>query len=448
MMRTLLICTPCHALHGGVERIIESLAARLPAHGFRVVVGLARGERFHLPDRYRLEYPALECVEIDGRSGTRSGRLRGLRRALDGVRPDLVLIARMYDAYEAVWERKKAGDPLSLAVTVQSYEPEYLTDLAAYAPCVDLCVTSGRLVARAVERFSRLPAERIRSIPGGVRPAHRPVRHEARAPLRLGYVGRIEQPQKRILDLATTLSALDRLGIPFTCRVAGTGPAEGMLREALAACGLAARVRFDGWRTTEQLYDEVYPELDVLLHFAAWEGITIAPREAMAHGVVPVVSRFVGCRTEGQFRDGVNALTFDVGDVEEAAACVARLHEDRALLRQLSDQARQSQCGINSDEGAVAAWAEAFAAVLAAPPRIAPPVGLLSVPAGRLDRWGIPPGVSDLVRRCLGRRYRHSDPGGEWPHCSGLAEPDRLREIAAFAAELEAESRVPDVALR
>src|SRR4051812_5474833 len=94
--RTLLICTPCHVLHGGVERIIEALAARLPAHGFRVVVGLARGDRFHLPDRYRSEYPSLTCVEIDGRSGTREGRLRGLRRTLRQVRPDVVLIARLY----------------------------------------------------------------------------------------------------------------------------------------------------------------------------------------------------------------------------------------------------------------------------------------------------------------------------------------------------------------
>lgn len=439
MTPTLLICTPCHVLHGGVERIIEALASLLPGHGFRVLVGLARGQRFHLPERFRREYPALNCVEIDGCSGRRVGRLRGLRQVLRQVRPDIVLVARLYDAYQAVWERKAAGDPVRLAVTVQAYEAEYITDLAAYAGCVDLCVTAGRLLNQAIEHFTQLPSERIRSIPGGVRPPQRLVEHDDQRPLRLGYVGRLDLPQKRILDLTDTLTALVRRGVPFTCRVAGSGPAEAELRQGLSERGLDERVSFAGWCSTADLYNQVYPALDVLLHFAAWEGIPIAPREAMAHGVVPVVSRFLGCRTEGQFRDEDNVLTFPVGDGEQAASCVARLHHDRALLRRLSEQARRSQEGINSEAGAAAAWAEAFALALAQPPRVTSPTTGPFPPAGRLERWGIPAAVAESWRRLLGRAFVHSEPGGEWPHCSGLDDPARHREIAEFAAICEAQ---------
>ena len=63
--------------------------------------------------------------------------------------------------------------------------------------------------------------------------------------------------------------------MPFTCRVAGAGPDEELLRTRLAECGLENRVHFDGWKTTAELYQEIYPELDVLLHFSGWEGITI-----------------------------------------------------------------------------------------------------------------------------------------------------------------------------
>ncbi len=433
---TLLICTPCHALHGGVERIIESLAVRLPRHGFRVIVGLARGERFHLPERYRREYPSLECVEIDGRSGTSEGRLRALRQTLRQIRPDIVLVARLYDAYRAVWERKAAGDAVRLAVTVQAYEAEYFTDLAAYAGCVDVCVTSGRLLAEALGRFTRLPSERGFSVPGGVRPATCPVLHDDAAPLRLGYVGRLDQPQKRVLDLADTLAMLADRGVPFTCRVAGTGPAETELRHAVTARSLDAQVRFAGWQSIEQLYAEVYPELDVFLHFAAWEGVTIAPREAMVHGVVPVMSRFIGCRTEGQFRDEDNALTFAVGSAEQAAQCVERLHGDRALLRQLSERARRSQGGINSEEGAAAAWAAAFALALEQPARCGQPAPLGMAPAGRLERWSLPASWAETLRGWFGRKHLHDSAGGEWPHC-GAADPERLREIAAFAATVE-----------
>ncbi len=436
--KTLLICTPCHHLHGGVERIIEALAAGLPGHGFRVVVGLARGERFHLPDRYRQEYPALDCVEIDGRSGTRLGRVRAVHRVLSQVRPDIVLIARMFDAYQAVAERKAAGDPVRLAVTVQAYEGDYLTDLETYADSVDVCVTSGHLIAAAARRFCRLPAECLVSIPGGVRPALLPVEHRDERPLRLGYVGRLEQPQKRIFDLVETLAGLTAAGVPFTCRVIGSGPDEAELRSRLGERGLDARATFHGWQTVDQLYREVYPELDVLLHFAAWEGVTIAPREAMAHGVVPVVSQFVGCWTEGQFVAEENALTFPVGDVSAATAAVERLHEDRALLRRLSAAALASQGGINSDTGATAAWAEAFHRVLREPARRgAQGPRLPWLPNGRLERWGLPPSWSETLRDWLSRKSLHAEPGGEWPHASGLADPARLRAIADFATDHE-----------
>src|SRR5437763_1315751 len=166
-MKRLLICTPTHTLHGGVERIVESLAARLPEHGYDVTFALARGTRFNDPDRFRAEYPNIKSIDIDGTSGTATGR-------------------------------------------------------------------------------------------------------------------------QRAVGLADALDELRRRGVPFTCVVAGTGPQEAELRSRLPD------VDFLGWQTTEQLYDRVYPELDLLLHFAAWEGVPIAPREAMAHGVVPVMARFRG----------------------------------------------------------------------------------------------------------------------------------------------------------
>jgi hypothetical protein len=419
---------------------MERLAICLPTHGFRVVLGLARGTRYHLPGRYRLEYPALECVDVDGRSGTRLGRERGLRRAIDRTRPDIVLIARLFDAYHAVVERKHCGDPLRLAVTVQSYEPEYVTDLAFYADWVDLCVTSGQMIAHAINRYTTLPADRIHSIPGGVLPAHTPVRHDDDRALRLGYVGRLEQPQKRIFDLVETLAGIKESGIPVTCHIAGSGPNEDELRRRFAARGLGPLVVFHGWRSTEQLYQEIYPNLDVFLHFAAWEGVTISPREAMAHGAVPVVSRFVGCLTEGQFVEGHNSLTFAVGDVPGAVDCVRRLHVDRSLLRRLSAAAGRSQIGINSDSGAITAWAAKFRQALAVPARrgICPPK-LRWPPNGRLERWGLPSALAETFRSLIGRKSRHTAPGDEWPHVSGLADPIRLREISDYAAIFEGE---------
>lgn len=399
----LLICTPSHYLQGGVERIIESLARRLPSHGIEVVAALAKGARFHDPDRFRAAFPDVRGVDVDGTSGTTYGRRRALRRVIERVDPDVVLIARMFDAYPVCSELKLRGARLRLAVTVQAWERDYFLDLERYAGFVDLCVTSGESIASEARKF----VPDVISIPGGVAPAQRfRVAHDG--PLRIGYVGRIEQLQKRALDLATLA---EKLTVPCTIDVAGDGSVAAELRARLP------HARFHGWLSTAELYERIYPELDLLVHFAEFEGMTIAPREAMAHGVVPVVSRFKGAE---DFIDGENALTFDVGDIDAAARAIERLDRDRALLERLSQNARASQGGIRSEEGAAEAWAKAFRECVARPARIAPTLPEALRDSGLLTRLGVPAPIAELVRRV--RRREHADPGSEWPHWSGIGE--------------------------
>lgn len=369
-----------------------------------MVLGLAKGARFHDPDRFRRAFPEIRGVDVDGTSGTAYGRRRALRRAILDLDPDVVLIARVFDAYPVASELKLAGHRLRLAVTIQAYEENYFHDLAVWARFVDLCVTSGERIAARVRELTDVPAV---SIPGGVAPARRPRRPHG-GPLRLGYAGRVVQMQKRILDLPLLARELERRGIPVTIDVAGDGTELAALRAQLP------EARYHGWLSTAELYERIYPELDVLVHFAEWEGVTIAPREAMVHGAVPVVSRFIGAE---DFVDGVNALTFDVGDIGAAADAVERLHRDRALLERLSLAARDSQEGIRSEEGAVDAWAAAFRDAVSRPPRLGSALPPAPRDSGLLTRLGIPDALSEIVRRI--RKREHGDPGSEWPHWSG-----------------------------
>jgi hypothetical protein len=380
----------------------------------------------------------LDCVDFDGRDGTRLGRSRGIARVVRKLEPDVVLVARLFDAYAAVCDLKRRGREIRLATTVQAYEPEYLADLAAYAPFIDLCVTSGRLIVEAIKRFADIPLERVCSIPGGARSPLRAKSKPVHETLRLGYVGRLDAEQKRVLDLVAVLRLLRDAGVLFHCTIAGAGPAQELLRQALREAGVEGQVTFRGWLSVEELYRDVYPNLDVLLHFAAWEGITIAPREAMAHGVVPVVSKFVGCLAEGHFRHGENALLFDVGDVGGAAWHVSALARDRQALARLADGAMRSETGIYSEEGALDAWAAALTACLENPLRRQEKLPALPFPPpGRLERYGVPPQLASFLRRASGRRPRHHDPGSEWPHWSGLWSKQCLEQIRRFGTDYE-----------
>jgi glycosyltransferase involved in cell wall biosynthesis len=239
------------------------------------------------------------------------------------------------------------------------------------------------------------------------------------------------------LDIVPFVRRLDEIGIAYTLSIVGEGPEESELREALKSQVLDGTVSFFGWKNNDELYESVYPRLDCFINFSPAEGVTISGREAMVHGVVPVMSRFIGLKTEGQYIHESNSLTFPVGDVAAAAANLERLAIDPGLLRRLSENAADSQTGKYTFAGAMDAWAEALDRCLEQPPMIGP-VPKLSLPAdGRLTRMGFSPRVAQRLRDLLGRQHLHSDPGSEWPTGSGLMTEDVEAEIMRFAADYE-----------
>jgi glycosyltransferase involved in cell wall biosynthesis len=405
-----------------------------------VIVGLGKGLRFNDTDEYRRIYPDVPAVDVDGTRGTRQGRCESLWRTIRGQEPDVVLLARPFDGYDVLARLKQRYSRPRLAVTIQVYEPHYFYDLRLYREHVDLCVTSGELIRRAVVAWSGLPEDRVVSVPGGVRPPRVgvvPRRFEGR--LRLGYVGRIEDRQKRIFDLADAISLLEKRQVPYGLDIIGTGPDEGELRQRLARFVETGRVVFHGWQDHDALYERFLPRLDCLLHFAVTEGVTIAPREAMAHGVVPVISEFTGLKTEAHFVHEVNALTFPVGDVGEAVRCVERLVAEPELLGRLSRRAMASQTGLYSFEGTIESWANALNDCMSRPIRTGPLPRLAFAPDGRLARLGVSSELAQRLRNIVGRRHEHVDPGSEWPVSSGLMTEEAAEDIRQFAARVERE---------
>jgi glycosyltransferase involved in cell wall biosynthesis len=402
-----------------------------------VQLGLTRGARFNLPETYRSLYPDLDIHEVDGRFGTRSARVRALRASIERHRPDVVLSMRVFDVLPAL----RACRPRPrLAYGVRALEAAYIEDVRRFGGSMDLCVTSGRLIESLCVAYGGMPREHVVSIGGGVRedPARRSApRTGPRSPIRLLYAGRLDAAQKRSLDLPGILDRLDRLGVAFTLQLVGAGPAEAELRERLAPRVADGAVAFHGWVEAAALHEHFFPEADVFLHTAGWEGITIAPREAMVHGVVPVVSEFPGARCEGVFVDDQTALTFPVGDLEAAASAVARLAADPGLCARLSRAAAASQTGERTEEGAMDAWARALEGSLERPGRSAELPSLPPTTDGRLQRFGVPERLADALRGLLGRAVRHGDPGSEWPTASGLLTDDARRRIEDLAAELD-----------
>jgi hypothetical protein len=197
------------------------------------------------------------------------------------------------------------------------------------------------------------------------------------------------------------------------------------------------KITFHGWQDHNTLYQSIYPNLDIFIHFAHTEGVTIAPREAMAHGIVPVISEFVGLKAEGQFLHEKNSLTFPVGDIGAAAKNILRLNSEPDLLERLSIAAMHSQGGKYSYQGAIEAWAKAFKQCMDNPVRKADNLKIRFHSDGRLGRIGLNPWFAQRIRNIMGKRHIHADGSGEWPTGSGLMSKEKEFEIMDLVSKLD-----------
>lgn len=433
MTRRILFVTQTHNVWGGMEQWLHNFTLWLQSNtDWDVRVAMPRGRRFNDPDAYLREHAHMKPAVLDVRVGTPAVRMRKLADAIVRVDPDLVVPIATGDIFAAVAEAKRRGAKVRHLHPIRALVPDLLANVLDHWPEIDGVVSINRLFHRFFEEQLPADGERLHYVRHGTRPPftpHDPSRFDdPAAPLRIGFVGRIEADVKRMFDLVPLVDALDRANVAVRVHLFGSGPAEGELRARLASSPLP--VTFHGYQSQQELYTTAYPMLDVTLLFSESEGTPNAICEAMQHGVVPVISRYVGQAGERYVIHERNGLTFPVGDVGTAAAHIERLARDRGLLARLSQQARRD-VESDTDVRMHRDWVAIFEQTLALPQKVARAAPLRHS-AGRLDRI-LPAGASDALRALLGRRFPHPDGWAEWPG----TEPAPRERRDAIRAEIE-----------
>jgi len=410
-MSSVLFLTQTHTPWGGMEWWVEELGVWLLNRGWTVHTALAKGARYSDPGPYRELHPALPAVVMDASVGTESARVRAVLDAIEKTRPDIVIPVGIGASYAAMREAKRG---IRFVVPVLSYFADTLANIIDNADIVDAAVANARLLHRFLQPHL---GDRAHYVLQGVKP---PATHSrSTSPrLRAGFVGRLEQASKRVFDLIDL-----PLGDDIELHVWGDGPDRDALQRALP------RATFHGFADKQRLYEEAYPNLDVLLLFSEAEGSPNVVWEAMHHGVVPVVSRFLGIEAEGVLRSEINSMIFDVGDMQSAAAHLRRLQNDRDLLARLSRQAQNGMADW-TDTRMHEGWTAVLEQVLAREPLAPRERNVEQAPAGRLDR--LFPSFADRVRAGTGRRFPHKSGWEEWPG----SEPVSAERAASIAAEV------------
>lgn len=178
------------------------------------------------------------------------------------------------------------------------------------------------------------PRSRGAVIPNGIDLAGLPQARGTPGGRTLGFLGRLEGV-KNPLFLLDLLAALKDDGHRLV--VIGDGPQMAALRERAAALALAERVELLGSLPRAQALERL-AALDVLVVPSLWEGMPLAPLEAMAVGV-PVVAHRVGGLPE-IIDDGRTGLLIAGLDPAGYASAVRRLTDGSALRAEIVARAR------------------------------------------------------------------------------------------------------------
>ncbi|MEB3199688.1 MAG: glycosyltransferase family 4 protein [Synechococcaceae cyanobacterium] len=438
--RRLLFIAPSAYPLGGVQEWLSTLIPDLQALGHRVQLAIPDGA-LHDAAAYRRTHPGIPCLSFANPSGSAMGRRRCLMRLLLAHPADLVLGVNIGDLYPAVRAlRRNAGWSTPVAMTLHALEPDYFADLAAEADVIAAVIASNRLSQGLACSLSGMAPARSLYAPYGVVRGRRgfpPAAGKRVPPLRIAWVGRLEQPQKRVHDLIPILTALDRGGLDYRLTLAGDGPERLRLEETLRPWLRRGCVTLAGTVPRQRLLDQLYPEHDALLITSSWETGPIVAWEAMAAGLPVVSSDYLGRGLEAALIPERTCLSFPCGDGDAAAAALQRL-ADPALHQRLSRAGAALVRSRYSRSRSCQRWCEAIEAAIALPPLPRPAAAPPAAAMGRLDRC-IGPGPAETMRWLFRRRYVHTQPGSEWPHAVHAARFDE-EQLLHQATRLETDA--------
>jgi glycosyltransferase involved in cell wall biosynthesis len=318
---------------GGSTTFLINFAGELVRRGIPVeVMGFER-ENPLSSDFERQNVPVL-C--LDQRRTIFEDRLKIVLQNLARFQPTVVIATLAATSFEVLRYLPRGIFRVGMA---QSDDSKVYDTMRYYAPWMNLVAMVSQTMkqkAANMPEFARVP---IAHLPYGVpmcRNTELPTRDFIR-PLRILYLGRLGQEQKRVRLFPEILRQICDSGMPFHWTIAGAGEERAFLETNLKTGSPDQTVSFAG----PVRYVEVPALLeqhDIFLLASDYEGLPLSLLEAMGHGLVPVVSDLEsGVR---EVVDGTAGLLVPVNDVSGYARAIVHLHEHREELAAKSIAAR------------------------------------------------------------------------------------------------------------
>jgi glycosyltransferase involved in cell wall biosynthesis len=275
-------------------------------------------------------------VHIVPRRGTiYEDRIRLSYLATAPFRPEAVISCLGAESFELL--RLVPRGTVRLGI-IQSDDPGPFQMARNYAPWLDAMVGVSQSICANLKNDPVFAKVQVEHIPYGISfgtPVAR-TPWDTSKPIKLIYIGRIIEEQKRISRLVELSRQLVSRGVNFEVTFVGNGPDMSKTQEALEG---VKEARFLG-----EVANAEVPALlrshDIFVLLSDYEGLPLSLLEAMGQGVVPVISDLQsGIREAVTDRVGIRV---PVGDVPAAADAIISLVRSPQRLAELSASASES----------------------------------------------------------------------------------------------------------
>lgn len=264
-------------------------------------------------------------------------RARDLGRLVREIGPATYMPNWLWNTYPVLSRLRDRGMDLHVIAHCRSDDDHsYYRPLIRNSEYFDAAFSVSEVCASRLREYLPTKREKIYYVPTFVPRALAPPKRRQKGPLRVLYLGRIEEEHKRVGDLIHISALLTNARVDFTLTVAGDGSRLSELVHNLGEVRHIGRVRLIGPIQPADV-SAVIEQHDVILQTSEVEGLSNSLLEAMAAGLVPVATP-VG-DTSRVIADGWNGLCFQPGDVVAAANALASLADDRQLLGTMGHRA-------------------------------------------------------------------------------------------------------------
>ena len=149
-------------------------------------------------------------------------------------------------------------------------------------------------------------------------------------PIRLVYAGRVVHQQKRVFDFVNLVKELENQRVNYTFDIIGDGLDLDELKSRLEKENLIDKVCFRG-KVDFDTMSQLWPGYDIFVQVSDYEGTSLSLLEAIAHGVVPVVSD-ASSGVRSVISHGESGFISSVGDQKTMAEQISYLAQNPDVL--------------------------------------------------------------------------------------------------------------------